>query len=93
MMADYMDWIMKILLFFYFRSYSVETIDMFPDLIKTERCLLLRHCSREVFQTLHDHKVVRGLANHSRFDDLDLTSKSQVCQNDKLQIVLDSCSL
>ena len=59
--------------FFYSRSYSVETIDMFPDLIKTERCLLLRHCSREDFQTLHDYNLACGLPIRTRLDDLDLT--------------------
>ena len=66
---------------------------MFSDLTKVKCWHFDRQRSREVFQTLHDHKLARGLANHSRFDDLDLTSKSQVCQSDKLQIVLDSCSL
>ena len=41
----------------------------------------------EVFQTLCDHKFAQGLANHTIFDDLDLISRSQVCQNHELQIV------
>ena len=39
------------------------------------------------------YKLARGLAVHPRFDDLDLISRSQVCQNHNLQIVLDSCLL
>ena len=46
-----------------------------------------RHCLREVFQTLHDYYLARGLAIHTRFYDLDLISRSQVCQNHRLRIV------
>ena len=35
---------------------------------------------REVFQTLHDYNLAFGLAVHTRFDDVDLVSRSQVCQ-------------
>ena len=41
----------------------------------------------EVFQTLRDFNSARGLAIRNRFDDLDLISRSQVCQNHKLQIL------
>ena len=40
----------------------------------------------ESFQTVRDYYLARGLAIHTRFDDLDLISRSQVCQNHKLQI-------
>ena len=40
-----------------------------------------------VFQKLHDHNFAHGLAIHTGCDDLDHISRSQVCQNDKLQIV------
>ena len=42
---------------------------------------------REVFQTLHDYNFSRGLAIHTKFDDLDLISRTQVGQNYKLRIV------
>ena len=42
---------------------------------------------REVFQTVCGHNLAQGPAIHTRFDDLDLISRSQVCQNHKLQIV------
>ena len=45
------------------------------------------HHSSKTFQTLHDYNLAWGLAVHTRFDDLDLISRSQVCQNHKLQIV------
>ena len=47
---------------------------------------------REVFQTLHDYNLALGLAVHTRFDDLDLISRSQVCENHKTaNCFLDSC--
>ena len=46
-----------------------------------------RHCLREVFQTLHDYNLAGGLAIHTRFDGLDLISRSQVCQNYTQQTV------
>ena len=46
-----------------------------------------RHCLWKVFQTLHDYNFARGLAVLTRFDDLDLISRPQVCQNYKLQTV------
>ena len=36
---------------------------------------------------MHDYNLAEGLASHTRFDNLDLISRSQVCQNHKLQIV------
>ena len=41
----------------------------------------------EVFQTLRDYNLAQGLSVHIRFDDLDLISRSQICQDHKLQIV------
>ena len=43
------------------------------------------HCFREVFQTLHDYNLVRGLATYIMCDDLDFVLRSQMCQNHKLQ--------
>ena len=40
----------------------------------------------EVFKTLRDYNLARGSAIHTRFDDLDLISRSHVCQNYNLQI-------
>ena len=40
-----------------------------------------------------DYDLAQGLVVHTRFDDLDFISRSQVCQNHKLQIVIDSCPL
>ena len=57
--------------------------------------LFVGHCLREVFQTLHDHNFALGLAVHTRFDDLDLILRPQVCQNHKVQIgllILVHCS-
>ena len=41
----------------------------------------------EVCQTLHVYNHAQGLAIYVKFDDLDLISRSQVCQNHKRQIV------
>ena len=72
-------------LFFIFCTCSREIIVMFSDLTKT---LILAHCLKEAFQTLHDYYLARGLPIYTRFDDLDLIPKLQVCQNHKLQIVV-----
>ena len=40
-----------------------------------------------VFHTVHDNKLVWGLLNNSKLDNLDLVSRSQVCQKHKLQVV------
>ena len=40
-----------------------------------------------MFQTLHDYDLAWGPAIHTRFDDLDLISRSEVSQNHKKQIV------
>ena len=42
---------------------------------------------------MHDYNFAQGLAIHTRFDDLDLISRSQVCQNHKLQIVFRFLSI
>ena len=60
---------------------------MFSDLtealtLASDGCYL-----REIFQTLHHYNRAQGLAIHTRFDDLDLTSRLQVCQIHQLQIV------
>ena len=45
------------------------------------------HCLREVFQTLCGYILSQGLSSHTRFDEVELTSSSQVHRNHKLQIV------
>ena len=55
---------------------------MFSDL-ETVTLALWQNCLREVFR---DYSLACGLAMHTKFDDLDLTLRSQVCQNHKLQI-------
>ena len=47
----------------------------------------------EVSQTLRDYylaRVLKVLAIHSMFDDLDLISRSQECQNHNRKLFLDS---
>ena len=39
---------------------------------------------------MHVYNLARGLHGQSRFDDLDLVSKSQMCQKHKLSIVFFS---
>ena len=51
------------------------------------------HCLREAFSTLHDYNLAWGLAVQTRCDELDLISRSHVCQNHNLQFFLDSCPL
>ena len=60
---------------------------MLFDLTKTLTLTLCRHHLRGVFQTLCDNNLAMDLTVHTIFDDLDLISRSQVCQNDTLQIV------
>ena len=58
-------------------------------LILQELCgwLFHRHCPSKLFQTLHYYNLAWGLLIHTRIDDLDLVSRSQVCQNYNLEIV------
>ena len=42
---------------------------------------------KRAVQTLHDYNLGQGLHFHFRLDDLDLGSRSQVCQKHQLQIV------
>ena len=57
---------------------------MFFDLTRT-LTLAFWQTLWEVFQTLCDYNFARDLAIHNRFGDLDLVSRSQICQNHKLQ--------
>ena len=59
---------------------------MFSDLTKTLPLFFFfgRHCLK-FFQTSWDYNLAQVLAVHIRFDDLDPMSKSQVCQNHKMQ--------
>ena len=43
--------------------------------------LFHRHCSSKFFKTLHYYNLAKGLPVCNRFDDLDLVSRLQVCQN------------
>ena len=73
---------------FYFCTYS-KIIGVFL-IWQNFYCLLFyRHCSSKVFQTLlsEDYNLAWGLLIHTRFGDLGLVSRSQVCQNHELQIV------
>ena len=49
---------------------------------------LFSDADSEIFQTLHDYNLARGLGFHRRFDDLDTVSKLQLCQKYEMQIVL-----
>ena len=40
---------------------------------------------------MHDYIFARGRVIHTRFNDLDLISRSQVCQYHKLDCFLDNC--
>ena len=75
---------MSVSLIVHFCTYSREISNMFPDLTKT---LTLDFLMDTIFQTLHDYNFARGLAVHTRFDDLECISRSQVCEILKLQIV------
>ena len=64
---------------------------MFSDLTKALMSAFWRTLFKGGFETLRGHNIALGRAIHARFDDLDLTPRSQVCQNHKLQIIfLDS---
>ena len=52
-----------------------------------EHWLFLGHCLREIFQTLHDYNLAWDLQVRTWFDDLDLVSRSHMCQKHKVQIV------
>ena len=60
---------------------------MFSDSTKALMLVFGGHGLREAFQFLHDSNLDRGPAIYTRFDELDLISRSQLCQNHKLQIV------
>ena len=60
---------------------------MFSDLTKSLSLAFRRHCLKEAFQTLCDYNLARGLAIHTEFDDLDLTSRSHMYPSHKLQNV------
>ena len=53
---------------------------------KSLRLTFFWHSLSKVFQTLRDYNLAWGLQCHSRLDDFDFVSKSQVCQKYKLQI-------
>ena len=62
---------------------------MFSDLAETLLLAFLQTLfERDFFQTLHRYNLAQGLPSDTMFDDLDLVSRLQVCQNHKLQIVV-----
>ena len=65
----------------------------FPIWQKINCWLFHGHCSSQASQTLCYYNLAWGLPIHTRFDDLDLVSRSLVSQNNELQIVffLDLC--
>ena len=65
------------------RSYSGNMIDM-SDLTITLLLFFHGHCSSEVFDTLNYYNLALGLPIHTRFDDFDLASRSQICQTHKI---------
>ena len=67
-----------------FWAYSREKADVFSDPTKLQRWLLGGHRLMEAFQISRDFNLAQGLAIHTRFDDLDLISNLQICQNHKL---------
>ena len=74
--------------YFHLVTSSREITDVFFDLAVTlTLAFFCGHCLREFSQTLSDYNLAPGLAIYTRFDDLDLISRSQICQNHKLQIV------
>ena len=78
---------MNILQFFNFCTCSRDMIDMFSD----KRTLMLAFWQTfkgGLSNFVHDHNLAQGLAIHTRFDDFDFISRSQVCQNHKQQIIV-----
>ena len=51
------------------------------------------HCSSEVFQTVHYYSIALGLPDDTRFDNLDLISRSQICQNHNCKLFLRFLSI
>ena len=78
---------MNIPLLFTLKKYSGEIIDVFSDLTKTLTLAFWQTLFKGGLSNLRDYNLVRGLAIHTRFDDLELILRSQVCQNNKLQVV------
>ena len=71
-------------LFFYFHTYSREIIDMFPDLTKKINVDVFADTVQARF--CQPFKIIT-LTIHTRFDDLDLVSRSHMCQNHRLLIL------
>ena len=60
----------------------------FPAFTKTVSLAFLWTLLGEVFQTFYNLTLLGELPVHTRFDNLDLVSRSQVCQNHELQSVV-----
>ena len=73
-----------------FCIYSREIIKMFPDLGKKHlnHWLFPDTVQTSFFQTSHNYNLAWSLPIYTRFDDLDLVSRSQVCWHQKLKILL-----
>ena len=62
---------------------------MFSDLTKTLTLAFWQTVFEGGISSLCDYNLVWGLAACTRLDDRDLISRSQVCQNHKLQIAFE----
>ena len=79
-------YIMEIYMYsFDFYTYSREIIDIVSWFDNNFNVGLFADSFQEVFQTLH-YNLDLGLPINTMLDDLDLVSRSDVCQNQKVQI-------
>ena len=62
-------------------TYSREIMHTFSDVTKALILVFGGCCLREIFPTLREYNLAQDLRVHIRFDDLDLISRSWVCQN------------
>ena len=72
----------KFITLFDFHTYSCEVIYMYPHL-KKKKVGFFSDTIKQDSQTLYDY----DLTCDSRFDDLNLVSRSQVCHKHQMQIV------
>ena len=64
--------------YFFFHTYSRETIDVFPDLMKTVLLAFSWTLFKQGYQTFHYSNLAWDLPIHTRFGDLDQVSRSRV---------------
>ena len=72
---------------FFLLTFAHISADVFSDLTNTLTLAFWQTLFKEGFQTLRDYNLARGLAIHTEFDDLDLTSRSHMYPSHKLQNV------